>query len=150
MLICGKYFSSETIEWISRVVSSEPKISRSELSRRICGKLDWRSKNQKLKEMSCRKALLRLHSNGLIKLPEVTKRIIRNKTENEKITYLPKICAIKTSLNKLGSIELIAVESCNRREFRIWKALMDNYHYLGSGPLCGAQMRYLVKSSTYG
>lgn len=27
---------------------------------------------------------------------------------------------------------------------------MDTYHYLGSGPLCGAQIRYLVKSSNFG
>ena len=27
---------------------------------------------------------------------------------------------------------------------------MDHYHCLGSGPMCGAQIRYLVKSSIYG
>ena len=27
---------------------------------------------------------------------------------------------------------------------------MDRFHYLGRGPLCGAQIRYLVKSSKYG
>jgi hypothetical protein len=24
---------------------------------------------------------------------------------------------------------------------------MERYHYLGSGPLCGAQLRYLIKSA---
>ena len=27
---------------------------------------------------------------------------------------------------------------------------METYHYLGSGPLCGAQMRYLIKSRSFG
>ena len=27
---------------------------------------------------------------------------------------------------------------------RIWNALFDSFHYLHSGPLCGAQLRYLV------
>ena len=27
---------------------------------------------------------------------------------------------------------------------------MERLHYLGKGPLCGAQIRYLVKSSRYG
>jgi len=27
---------------------------------------------------------------------------------------------------------------------------MEEFHYLGSGPLCGAQIRYLVKSNQYG
>src|SRR5208337_1434160 len=32
------------------------------------------------------------------------------------------------------------------QESKIWSALMSRYHYLGSGPICGAQIRYLVKS----
>jgi len=27
---------------------------------------------------------------------------------------------------------------------------MDRFHYLGKGPLCGAQIRYLVESSRHG
>jgi hypothetical protein len=27
---------------------------------------------------------------------------------------------------------------------------MERFHYLGKGPLCGAQIRYLVKSSQHG
>ena len=27
---------------------------------------------------------------------------------------------------------------------------MDQYHYLGSGPLCGAQIRYLIYTQKYG
>ena len=27
---------------------------------------------------------------------------------------------------------------------------MNRYHYLGSGPLCGYQMRYLIESERYG
>ena len=27
---------------------------------------------------------------------------------------------------------------------------METYHYLGAGPLCGAQVRYLIQSSVYG
>src|SRR5205809_7886525 len=27
---------------------------------------------------------------------------------------------------------------------------MDRYHYLGSGPLCGAQLRYLMRSEKHG
>jgi len=32
----------------------------------------------------------------------------------------------------------------------MWNSLMSTYHYLGSGPLCGAQMRYMIKSRDFG
>ena len=32
----------------------------------------------------------------------------------------------------------------------VWNELMGRHHYLGRGPLCGAQIRYLMKSSQYG
>jgi len=33
---------------------------------------------------------------------------------------------------------------------RIWNNLMQSHHYLGAGPLCGSQVRYLIKSEQYG
>lgn len=35
------------------------------------------------------------------------------------------------------------------RAFGLWKALMQRYHYLGAGRLCGAQLRYLVRSERH-
>ena len=33
---------------------------------------------------------------------------------------------------------------------RVWRGLLDAHHYLNSGPLCGAQLRYLIRSARYG
>jgi hypothetical protein len=33
---------------------------------------------------------------------------------------------------------------------KTWKALLDEHHYLGSGPLCGAQLKYVIKSEIAG
>ena len=35
-------------------------------------------------------------------------------------------------------------------EGQVWRALMQRHHRLGAGPLCGAQLRYLIHSPTAG
>jgi hypothetical protein len=53
-------------------------------------------------------------------------------------------------LSKLGKVSVDPITSRYSRESKIWFSLLDRYHYLGSGPLCGAQIRYIVKSSIHG
>jgi hypothetical protein len=50
----------------------------------------------------------------------------------------------------LGEISLVAISSRYSKASQIWNGLMERFHYLGKGPLCGAQIRYLIKSSEYG
>jgi len=52
-------------------------------------------------------------------------------------------------LADLGSIELQAIVGRTAASRR-WNALMEAYHPQGSGPLCGAQVRYLIVSATVG
>ena len=47
----------------------EPSLSRRALSLRVCEWLGWRAPNGRLKDVSCRKALVELHRRGLIMLP---------------------------------------------------------------------------------
>ncbi|MBI4839536.1 MAG: IS4 family transposase [candidate division NC10 bacterium] len=44
----------------------------------------------------------------------------------------------------------MAVSSRYSSTSQIWNALVERFHYLGKGPLCGAQVRYLVESSRHG
>jgi len=45
---------------------------------------------------------------------------------------------------------MIPIGSRESKASHVWNELMGKYHYLGAGPLCGAQMRYLIKSPSYG
>ncbi|WP_169702789.1 Druantia anti-phage system protein DruA [Candidatus Kuenenia stuttgartiensis] len=38
----------------------------------------------------------------------------------------------------------------NEIHSKLWRSMLEAHHYLGSGPLCGAQLRYLVRSEYYG
>lgn len=145
MIVCGQFFSPETIERIQATIDGEPEISRVALSRRVCEWLDWRRPNGQWKEMSCRVALLKLHRRGVIRLRPVTHRVPsgRKKKVSEDIqTPEPIHCPLR----ELNGVELVKVGSADSKASHIWNELMDRYHYLGSGPLCGAQMRYLIKS----
>src|SRR4030042_5109057 len=147
MLVCGQNFTDELIQKIHMVVESEPTISRRNLSLRVCEWLDWRGANGKVKEMSCRVALLKLHRQGIVKLPE---RPVHNFFQPKKDQTFKPIESVCCDLKELGPVELVRVGSRESKASRLWNVLMEGYHYLGAGPLCGAQMRYLIKSACYG
>lgn len=146
MLVCGRDFTDEVIRKIHVTVESEPAISRRALSLKVCDWLDWKGLNGRAKEMSCRVALLKLHRQGIVKLPERQVSRIPPKKPRDLEPIDPMCCELK----ELGSVEVVRVGSRESRASRLWNALMEGYHYLGAGPLCGAQMRYLIKSSCHG
>lgn len=150
MWVCGQYFNTETIDRINKGIESEPRISRRALSRQICEWLDWRSANGKLQEMSCRKALLVLRNRGKIRLPEQKGSYAFQRTKSGKKQGFAATVQICCSLEELGEVEIVPITSRYSKTSRQWNHLLDAYHYLGNGPLCGAQIRYLVHSESYG
>jgi hypothetical protein len=59
--------------------------------------------------------------------------------------------SVKTAvLPDIQPVELVLVGSGDSEASRTWNELMERYHYLGSGPLCGAQLRYLIGSEKHG
>lgn len=111
--------------------------------------MDWRAKSGRLKETACRKALMVLDEKGLIRLPEARSM---SSAEPKTKTSAPLVKApdIACSLDELGHVEIERIASRYTKAARIFNELLDTYHYLGSGPLCGAQIRYLIRSSHFG
>ena len=48
------------------------------------------------------------------------------------------------ALADLGEVELVAVDGGEHAA--LWQRMLERYHPLGGGPLCGAQQRYLIRS----
>lgn len=117
-------------------LEAEPHISQRSLSRRVCEWLEWRDVQGKLKEMSCRAALKRLSREGVVALP-------LSQTFPKRRPAPLYGSPVECSLKDLGPIECIPVD---RATSPIWNGLME-HHYLGPGPLCGAQIRYLARSA---
>lgn len=150
MEVCGQYISTEVIERLQRTLEAQPNVSRRRLSRQLCESLDWRAPNGQLREMGGRKALLELDRQGRISLPPLKRDYFVRKAPKALSAELPPMQAVQCSLQELGEIELIPVSSQDKKASETWNLLMSEYHYLGDGPLCGAQIRYLVRSSTHG
>jgi hypothetical protein len=70
MRYCGRQFEESELEFIKEVITHTPDLTRYQLSKLACEKLGWRRPDGKLKDMSCRVALLRMESDGLIQLPK--------------------------------------------------------------------------------
>lgn len=132
------------------MIEQEPQVSRRALSRRVCEWLNWRAPNGRLKEMSCRVALAKLAGAGVLKLPEPRQPLALRASTGAPAQPLPEISSVTASLAELGKVELVLVGSRHSRASRLWRELMQRYHYLGAGPLCGAQLRYLVRSERCG
>lgn len=98
--------------------------------------------------MGCRKALARLQHRGLLDLPRREGRYGFERAGGTPAEPdIPELCC---PLRDLGDVTVEPVSSRYAKDSKIWFALLERYHYLGSGPLCGAQLRYVVKSSEHG
>jgi hypothetical protein len=150
MRICGRYFDTGTVDRIQATIESEPDISRRALSRRVCEWLGWRSANGKLQDMSCRKAIRMLEERGKITLPELKERYAFQRSKSVEKQTPSQTVTTCHSLDELGSVDIVLISSRYCKASREWNRLLDTYHYLGSGPLCGAQIRYLIRSENHG
>jgi len=149
MRLCGREFSAGVIAKIGQILSANPSLSRRALSIRVCELLQWRSPNGKLKEVSCRKALLKLHRRGLIGLPAAEGSCFSRSSSKPQPDLLVGVPELECTLDELGSIRIVPVSSRYCKASQIWNTLMERFHYLGKGPLCGAQIRYLVENSQH-
>lgn len=143
-------FSEMLLARITETIKAEPGISRRKLSRNICEWMGWRSPNGNLREMSCRKALLELHRRKLIELPACDKEYAFHTRRGTRPSELPSLFTVNCTLAELGPVQLIPIRSASSKNSQIWNALFDTHHYLKSGPLCGAQLRYLVWHQSFG
>ena len=137
------------MEQIRGVIAAGKGLTRSGLSRQVCEWLKWRTPRGALREVSCRKALLKLEARGAIRLPPSRGRP-GGAVSGRLAADAPLAVARATgTLAELGRVELVPVEA-KTPESRHWRAMFDLYHPLKSGPLCGAQQRYLIHSEHFG
>ena len=144
---CGRLFTIQEMDWIRRLMASEPKLNRAQLSRRVCNELHWLRPDGRSKEMSCRVAMLRMQRDGLITLPRPQKGNGNGHTR-------PRLTAASDPKEPLS----LPARDVMPLEFRpvdtpgdslLWNELIERYHYLKYKPLPGAQMRYLLFHGSY-
>jgi hypothetical protein len=150
MVVCGQEFTAPLLDRINALIAEQPSLSRRALSRQVCEWLDWRGPDGRLKQMSCRVALLRLHRRGLLCLAAAQPWARAGCTRKARCEAFAEPRALCCELGKLGRIEAVLITSRYSRAHRLWRHLMSRYHYLGAGRACGAQLRYLLVSECSG
>jgi hypothetical protein len=149
--ICGKKITPELLAQIQEIISSQPDLTRRQLSHRVCERLDLRSPNGALKDVGCRVALLELHQQGQIELPKAKQHPkVDRLAPHIADKSFPEPTPVECAFQQLGRIRLVRIKPGDRKQSRRWNAMMQRHHYLGSGPLCGAQIRYFIESERYG
>jgi hypothetical protein len=146
VVICGREFS---VDLLRRIEDTAPGLSRRALARQVCQWLDWRGPSGQLQEMTARKALCLLARRQHLQLPAappppaLAHRLRRPPAAAVGVATVP----VAATLADLGPIDVQLVTSRFSPAARAWTALLDTHHYLGRGPLCGAQLRYLIRSA---
>ncbi|MBK8283939.1 MAG: IS4 family transposase [Ahniella sp.] len=147
MQICGRDFDEQVIQRINAEVAGVSDLTRAALSQRVCDWLGWMDARGQPKQMSARVALSALAKRGLVQLPAPTRARAQTSSVTEPIAGIARVLM---DLAELGSVEIKPVAAGDREASRVWRGLMDQYHPLGSGPLVGAQLRYLIVSPQHG
>ena len=140
--VSGQEFPEEVIDRIRLRVKADGDLTRTGLSREVCEWLDWRGRNGRVKDMNCRVALLKLQRRGVIELPPA--RAVGFGPRDAGADEGRAWPTVESTLAELGPVWLVPV--AGEEMSSQWRAMFRAHHPLGDGPLCGAQMRYLVVS----
>ncbi len=143
---CGRRFTSADMALVRSLIAENPDMHRAGLSRAVCEKLGWLRQDGRLKDMSCRVAMLRMHRAGLITLPPT---VTENGNQPRRIQITsasdPQF-PISLPAGDLGPLEFQPIET--RRDSILWNEFIERYHYLGYQTLPGAQLRFFVTAAS--
>lgn len=141
---CGRNFPAEEMDCIRTLITAHPEYNRSKLSRVVCEELGWSRPDGRLKDMSCRVAMLRMHRDGLIVLPPPQKGNANGQIQPRLTDASAPRFELTLPAGAFGHLQFQTVD--DRSKSLLWNELIERYHYLGYKPLPGAQLRYLVYS----
>lgn len=143
MRYCGREFAPVEIETVRELIVENPEANRARLSRLVCERLGWLRPDGRLKEMSCRVAMLRMQDDALIELPAPLKRNGNGKPYRRRTPEAePELFPIIAPAGAFPDLQMQPVAS--RSHSHLWNEYIDRYHYLGYQPLPGAQLRYFA------
>ena len=139
----GRKFSPEEMALIKQATRDYAGLGITEIARTICEWLEWRRPNGRLKNHECRLLLEWLQDRGLLTLPALRHCGRRGPRPVAIDNPIDALRPIQCSIAELEPLRLILVEPA---ESRLWRQLMERFHYLGHRTPVGAHLRYFVKS----
>ena len=141
-IYCGREFGDADIQAIKHLMEQNPSLKRTPLSRKLCELFEWTKPNGELKDMTCRVALLRMHSDGLITLPPSRMPGGRGRPHFPPTAATDAQTPVLQPVHELRALTLSQVQGT--APSRLWNEYIARYHYLGYTPMSGSQLRYNV------
>jgi len=140
----GRAFSAEELALVHDVVARCRGLSRQELAYTVCELLEWRRPNGGLKVWECKELLGALEARGLLELPALRATKPRgSRTSVERSARGEPGEALRGTVRDVAPVVLRRVSSAEQR--RLWRELIERYHYLGHRVPFGAHLRYLIE-----
>ena len=146
MIVCGREISAPVLEWLQ---AAAPSLSLRKLAAQLCQRLHWNGPGG-LPQLSVAVGVLRrLRELKAIALDQMQAPFGPGRRADKAAgaAAKPLVQWNPGSLEQAGTVELVLVGSRWSSSYRLWHQLLDAHHYLGSGPLAGHQLRYLIKGS---
>jgi len=144
VIVCGREISVSALEWIQAAAQTR---SLRTLAAELCGRLNWTGPGGRAQISVAVGVVRRLRQLQAITLPKLQAplKLARRGVEGVRVATPSLARWSPGSLAEAGPVELVLVGSRWSQRYRLWRQLLDEHHYLGSGPLAGHQLRYLVK-----
>ena len=127
------------LAFIRATIAAHAARGRTRISQVLCEAWEWRQPNGALKEYACRDLLLRLEEWGHLQLPPRL-RSPDGPCQQDALGPLPGPAAPLTT----ADLRTLVVRPLRPDERRLWKGLLERFHYLGYRPGVGEQLGYLA------
>lgn len=144
LLLRGRHFTPEELELIRNIIKDHWSGGRRNIAKAICGRLNWRGENGRLKIISALEALRRMEQRGFLLLPKsqpcggyhqikpLTVQDVDFNEPSEEITG---------PIERLGRLRFQLAQG---KEEKLWRYLIQHYHYLGYSRLVGRHLKYFI------
>lgn len=143
-VILGRPVGPKEVALVRSLLAEHPDWHRTQLSRELCRRWEWRNAAGQPKDMACRTLLLRLERMGLIVLPARRGPSV-NGCRNRDLAEVPY--CLEPVACALEAIQPVGVEPLDARhaDQALFRLLLARHHYLGLRRNAGQNLRYLAR-----
>jgi SRSO17 transposase len=143
----GRRITPEDVQAARQLVAEQSRAGRWGLARALCELWQWRASTGQLKARSALAVLTELERRGYLSLPppvacSVHLNVAAARPRN---ANCPRGQPLAGPLRHYRPLRWELVQTVGQR--RVWRELLDQYHYLGAPRLVGANLKYLVRGS---
>lgn len=141
----NRYFTSDELQLIKSIIAEYWPYGRKKIATVICEKLNWRGFNSRLKVIACLEALRKMEKQRLVFLPPINPRGGYRKIKplnSEEVNFKKPEEEITETIKTMGEVHFELVKT--KKEDKLWRYLIQCYHYLGYTRPVGRHLKYFV------